>query len=203
MLQPGNIKKYFLDHRLLYLSVIFILFAGFFTGGIWIRNITEAEFLESITASEDFIQSAKQQETNYLLMLSEGVRPYWLLLAASLFLAGLPFVVFFLFQAGFSSGFFLTFLVKAFGMKGLLLSCIFLFLEIVFFLPALALLGGQCLLMSRYIAASATHHATGTKSFKSVAAALVCTFGLCILWAAAGISIKYCLLPPVCRYLFV
>lgn len=153
--------------------------------------------------AEEFIKIAKENELDFRLMLCEELSSYLLIALFSLFLPGFLFTIFLVFKWGFSTGFFLTFLVKYFAVKGFFLSGLFLFLQLVFLLPALLATANQSLSVNRFLIASSLRGAPAKNSLISELLVMAIITLAVILFVMLAVGLKLTILPPFCNYLFL
>ena len=203
MFQFGKLKNHLIQQRFCYLIMIALFIGGFFIGCFYANLSGEEGFKTALSSAEQFIHTAKKSELDYGLLFSEEISPYALILLSSLCLFGLPVMVFFVFKVGFSSGFFLTFLVKGFSLKGFFLGGIFLGVQLLFLLPALLVIGCGGYRMNLFLLSSVTHRLSPKRSLRNELLLLTVTFLFGAFWVLLGVSVKYLLLPPLCNYLFL
>ena len=154
LLQFSKITKHIIRHRLEYLLILLLFLAGFLVGCANSNLISQTEFSDSRETAEEFIRLAKEKTLDWRLLFSEEIRHFFSVLILSFFLFGLPVIWFLIFKAGFSLGFFLAFLVKAFSLKGFFLGSFFLFCYLVFVLPPFLVVSRRALSLNRFLIAS-------------------------------------------------
>lgn len=203
MLQLGTLKQHFMQYKFLYLFIFILFFIGFLIGGFYANTVSYADFEVAKSNADLFISSAKRSSLDYRLILWEDLTPYLWLFLCGLVLLGFPGILYFLFQRGFSTGFFLSFLIKAFSMKGLFLACFFLVCEVLFFLPALILLTAGATRINLFSLRSTLHTYRMKQSLKSELLYYLFAFLFSVSLVALGGITKYFFLPPLCSYLFV
>ncbi len=203
MLQLGTLKQHFIQYKFLYLGIFVLFFIGFFIGGFYANTVSYTDFETAKSSAELFISSAKSHSLDYRLILWEDLTPYLWMFLFGIVLLGFPGILYFLFQRGFSTGFFLSFLIKAFSMKGLFLAGFFLICELLFFLPALLLLTAGATRINLFLLRSTMHTYRLKQNLKSELFYYLFTFLLSISLVAIGGITKHFFLPPFCRYLFV
>ena len=191
------------ERKMIYLFLITFVFIGFLCGCFYTNLVSEAEFSDAGVQAEEFIKGAKENELSFRLMLSEELSSYLLIALFSLFLPGFLPTIFLVFKRGFSTGFFLTFLVKYFSAKGFLLSGMFLLCNLLFFLPALLMLTNQSLSVNRFLITSALHKFAAKQTLFSELLGMTITTVGSILSVTVGVSLKFLLLSPLCHYLFL
>ncbi len=198
-----RISSHIQKHKFSYLLLLILVSLGFLAGCFYANLISETEFSQAEIQAEQFIKEAKSKELSFRLMLSEEMSPFLFIAVFSLFLPGIFPIVFLLFKWGFSSGFFLTFLVKCFVMKGFFLGGVFLFFNLMFFLPVLLFLSKQSLKTNRFILTAvfkrASYHQSITQELLGLAAAAL----ISLIFVTLGVSLKFLVLPPLCNYLFL
>ena len=198
-----KIYCHFKEQRFLYLLLSAIVFVGFLAGCFYANLISSADFLQAEEQAEQFIKNAKAGELSFQLMLLEELSPYLCIVLCSLFLFGFLPMGFLVFKWGFSSGFFLTFLVKCFFVKGFFLGGFFLFPTLLLFLPSLAVLSAKSLEVNRFLLGCALHRTPSGQNLWEhlIGIALVSLGTLFIVFA--GVLVKFLLLPPLTNYLFL
>lgn len=111
----SNGKKFYL-----FLGIIFII--GLIVGVIFLLYLNEASKDIIFLNINEWIQSLENAHINniisHLILLSS-------LFIMSLFIVGLPLILFFIFYNGFSVGFIITSLINIFGIKGFLYGIIY------------------------------------------------------------------------------
>lgn len=203
MLQFVKLKHHIFQYKFYYLTVFLLFLAGFLIGGFYSNMVSATDFNTAKETADVFIASAKNHDLDYRLILWEDFAPYLWIFFCGIFLFGFSGTFFFSFKNGFSTGFFLSFLIKAFSMKGFFLSGFFLFCELLFFLPALLLVSVRSLRMSFLITGSTLHTYPTKHNIKAeLFLYLVCFFTGTLL-SATGSMVKFFLLSPFCNYLFV
>lgn len=202
MLQPGTIHKHLLQYRFYYLGIFVLYVSGFLIGSFYSNMVSQTDFALSVQTAEDFIRSAKENTLNYRLMLREDISPCLAIFGSGLVLFGFFGSLFFLFKAGFSAGFFLAFLVKSFSLKGFFLGSLFLSCQLLFSLPALAIITIRALRINLFLLEASLHRASVKQSLKSELFLHVTAILVSGMIVMLGVLMKYWLLPPLCRYLF-
>lgn len=108
----------------LFLGIIFIV--GIIAGIFFLFYLDEASKEIIFLNINDWIQGLEKNHinniVNHLIILSS-------LFITSLFLIGLPFVLFFIFYNGFSMGFIISSLINILGVKGLLYGIIYILIS--------------------------------------------------------------------------
>lgn len=198
-----KLSCHFRKHKLSYLILLILVLLGFLAGCFYANLISESEFTQAGKAAEQFISEAKANELSFRLMLSEELSPFLFIAFFSLFLAGILPSVFLLFKWGFSSGFFLTFLVKCFFLKGFFLGGFFLFLNLLFFLPSLLFLTNQSIRLNRFIMACVSHQVSTKRTITEELIGMSAVTLIAILGVSTGVFLKFLLLSPLCNYLFL
>ncbi|MBR5240169.1 MAG: hypothetical protein IKW04_06315 [Clostridia bacterium] len=191
------------EHKFSYLLLLCIIFVGFLSGCFYCNLISDTELRDAGMQAEEFIKIAKENELDFRLMLCEELSSYLLIALFSLFLPGFLFTIFLVFKWGFSTGFFLTFLVKYFAVKGFFLSGLFLFLQLVFLLPALLATANQSLSVNRFLIASSLRGAPAKNSLISELLVMAIITLAVILFVMLAVGLKLTILPPFCNYLFL
>ena len=203
MLQCGTLKQHLTQYKFLYLGIFCLFFLGFLIGGFYANTVSYADFETAKSSADLFISSAKTHHLDYRLILWEDLTPYLWMFLSGMVLLGFPGILYFLFQRGFSTGFFLSFLVKAFSMKGLFLASFFLICELFFFLPALLLLTAGATRMNVFLIRSTLSSCRSKQTLKSELFYYLVIFLTGLTLVATGGVTKYFLLPSLCSYLFV
>ena len=203
MFQFGKLRNHLIQQKFVYLIILSLFILGFFIGGFYANLPETGDFKDALTQAEQFILASKSSNLDFKLLFSEDITPYLFIFASSLFLFGLPVMVFFVFKTGFSSGFFLTFLIKAFGLKGFFLGGVFLLIQIVCSLPALLIVTCRSYYTNRFLLCAVTHQLSLKQSLKTELLLLTTSFLLGCLLMLLGVTAKTFLLPPICNYLFL
>ncbi len=198
-----KISCHFKTQQFTYLILLAVVFTGFLAGCFYAGLISADELLQAGEQAEQFIKEAKANELSFQLMLSEELSPYLFIALFSLFLFGLLPSGFLVFKWGFSLGFFLTFLVKCFSLKGFFLGGLFLFLNLLFFLPSLLVLTAKSLSVSRFLLTCALHRASPKKTLWEELIGMTFVILGTVLTVSAGVCVKFFLLPPISNYLFL
>lgn len=191
------------EQKLFYIFLLILLLIGFLSGCFYTNLISDADFYEAGVQAEEFIKQAKENELSFHLMLTEELSSYLLIALFSLFLFGGFPIVFLVFKHGFSTGFFLTFLVKCFSMKGFFLGGTFLFFEFLCFLPPLLWLTHQSLSVNRFLISSVLHKSSSHSTLPSELIAIAIALLVTVITVALGVSFKVFILPPLTNYLFL
>lgn len=191
------------EHKFSYLLLLSVTFVGFLSGCFYCNLISDSELQDAGMQAEEFIKIAKENELDFRLMLSEELSSYLLIALFSLFLPGFLFTIFLVFKWGFSTGFFLTFLVKYFAVKGFFLSGVFLLLHLVFFLPTLLATANQSLSVNRFLIAASLRGAPAKKSLLSELLVMAIFTLVALLTVMLGVALKVTVLTPLCNYLFL
>lgn len=199
MLQFSRIKRHLLQNKFGYIIVFILFFLGFLIGCIYSNAVTGEEWEASVKIAENFIQTAKNTALDWKLLFSETIRPLLFIFILSFFLFGLPLMLFLIFKCGFSLGFFLAFLCKAFSVKGFFLGSFFLMNYLLFVLPFFLILSYRALRMNWFFLGTFS----GRKHWKSEIFSLVTVFVVGSVLLAVGVLVKFWLLPFICGYLFV
>ncbi|MBO5408640.1 MAG: stage II sporulation protein M [Clostridia bacterium] len=203
MFQFGKLRNHFTRQKFCYLLILILFIFGFFIGGFYANLSQPQDFSEALSTAEQFISSSKNANLNFKLLFSEEITPYLLILLSSLCIFGLPIMVFFIFKTGFSSGFFLAFLIKGFGLKGFFLGGLFLFVQVLFLLPALLIISARCWYTHQFLLCAITHRLSPKQSLKNELLLLSASFLLGCILVLLGVTIKAFLLPHICNYLFL
>ncbi len=203
MFQSGKLRNHLTNQKICYLIILALFILGFFIGGFYANLAEQDAFSEALNLANRFIESSKQSTPDIRLLFSEEITPYLFIFLSSLWLAGLPVMIFFVFKSGFSFGFFLTFLIKAFGLKGFFLGGLFLLIQIVCLLPALLVVSCRCYYTNRFLLCAITHRLSPKQSVKTELLLLISAFMLGSLMVLLAVTLKAFLLPILCRYLFL
>lgn len=203
MLLHQKLTHHFKEKKATYLLLAFLVFLGFFAGCFYANLISDTEFSGGYQQAELFIEGAKNNSLSFHLMLTQELSPYLLILFFSLGLLGCPAIIFLVFKWGFSLGFFLTFLVKCFSLKGFFLGGVFLLVSLIFLLIPLLVLTRKSLSVSLFLLSSALHKASLKKSLSEELIGLGILALTAILFVTLGVFVKYLLLPPFVEYLFL
>ncbi len=191
------------EQRFLYLLLLAVIFAGFLTGCFYANLISSADFSIAEEQAEQFIKEAKASELSFQLMLFEELFPYLCIALCSLFLFGFLPTGFLVFKWGFTSGFFLTFLVKCFSVKGFFLGGFFLLPTLLLFLPTLVVLSTKSLAVNRFLWGCALHRPPARQNlWEELTGIVLVTLGT-LLSVSVGVFVKFILLPPLANYLFL
>ena len=203
MLLSGKISAHFKSQKRVYILLLATCLLGFLIGCFYSNLISNADFTDAGSRAEEFIKQAKEHELNFQLMLSEELSVYLFIALFSLFLFGVIPTVFLVFKWGFSAGFFMTFLVRYFSMKGFFLGGLFLIMNLIFFLPALLLLSAKSVKTNGFLLTSVfNRNSHGSTLAEELLGLAVVTFGA-VLLVSLGVFFKILLLPPLCGYLFL
>lgn len=203
MHQFGNLKHHFFQYKFYYLIIFVLFLAGFLVGGFYSNLVSSSDFNTAKETADAFILSAKNRELNYQLILWEDFPPYLWIFFCGFFLFGFSGTLFFSFKNGFSTGFFLSFLIKAFSLKGFFLSGFFLFCELLFFLPALLFVSVRSLRISSLITSSTLRPCSLKHNIKAELFWYLVCFAASALLSVTGSMVKFFLVSPLCNYLFV
>lgn len=203
MLWFRKLTCHFKEKKLSYLILALLVFLGFFAGCFYANLVSEAEFSKGYQQANLFIEEAKNNSLSFYLMLTEELSSLLLIAFFSLVLFGFLPVVFLIFKWGFSLGFFLTFLVKCFALKGFLMGGMFLLVSLIFFLPPLLVLAGKSLSFSLFLFSSAMQKAPFGKSLSRELLGMGIMTLATGTAVALGVFVKFLLLPPLLGYLFL
>ena len=192
------------SNKLMYIGVFLLYLLGFIVGSLYSNVINQTDFSNSLVSVGDFIKniSASPDALNFNNLIIPNISPTATIFLSGLFLLGLPLVLFFVFKAGFSDGFFIAFLIKAFALKGFFLGMFFIALNLFFMLPALEIMSVSSIDLNRYIWTSIDRRA-GTQ--RNIKAALI---GYALVFIAAGFlivlstNLEIILLPKMVGYFF-
>ena len=198
-----KLKHHLFQYKFHYLTIFALFLVGFFIGGFYSNALSASDFSSAKETAEAFISSAKAHTLDYRLMLWEDVSCFLWIFLSGIVLFGFPGTLFFNFKCGFSAGFFLCFLIKAYALKGFILSIFFLFCQLLFVLPALLLITAKALHISLFITSCTLRTHISKTSIKSELFLYVCHFLISVIIAGTGTMIKFFLLPALCNYLFV
>ncbi len=202
MLQLGTLKRHLLQQKLYYLGIFLLFIIGFLIGSFYSNTVSQTDFELSTQAAENFIASAKNNALEYRLIFWEDLSPCLTVFFSGLVLFGFVGTLFFLFKAGFSAGFFLSFLMKAFSIKGFFLGSLFLCCQLLFCLPALIAISFRSFHINLFFLNCTLHRAPAKQSLKSELFLQITALLVCSVLVACSALIKCWLLPPLCRYLF-
>lgn len=202
LLQSTNPKHHLIQYKFYYLGITILFFLGFFIGSFYSNTLSAEEFSVAKENAQAFLSSAKQNTLDYRLILWEDFAPCLKIFFASLALLGGLGTLYFLFQAGFSAGFFLAFLTKAFLLKGFFLGSIYLLCLLLFTFPALLFLSFRSLRCSLFFLRCTLQFSPGKQTLKSELFLLVTALLVSGILLVSGAFFKFRLLPPLCRYLF-
>lgn len=199
----GKISGHIRSRKGAYLLLLILISLGFLAGCFYANLITATEFGEAQAQAEQFIKEAKLNELSFRLILSEELSSFLFICFFALFLPGFIPIIFLLFKWGFSSGFFLTFLVKSFFLKGFFLGGFFLFVTLIFFLPALLFLALQCLRVNRLILHCVFQRTSPRQTVSDELLGLAVATLLALILVTLGATLKCFVLPSLCNYLFL
>lgn len=202
LLQLGTFKRHLLQQKFYYLGIFLLFFTGFLIGSFYSNTVSQTDFELSKQTAENFISSAKTNALDYRLIFWEDFSPCLIISLSGLILFGFAGTVFFLFKAGFSAGFFLSFLMKAFSMKGFFLGSLFLWCQLLFLLPAITAISLCSFRINLFFLHCTLHRAPAKQSLKSELFLHITALLICGILVACSALIKCWLLPPLCRYLF-
>ncbi len=203
MLLWSKLSDYLKPQKHFFTVLLAICFLGFLAGCFYSNLISDTDFSNAGIQAEEFIKQAKENGLSFQLMLSEELSPALFIAAFSLFLPGLIPIVFLIFKWGFSTGFFMTFLVRYFSMKGFFLSGFFLITNLCIFLPALLILSIKSIKTNVFLLTAVLSRITHkTTIWEEILGLTVATL-VAILLIAFGTAIKTLLLPSLCSYLFL
>ena len=191
------------EQKLSCFLLLILIFIGFLSGCFCIHLISDTEFFNAGVQAEEFIRAAKNKELNFYLIFQEEFSPYLLIGLCSLFLPGFIFVCFLVFKWGFSLGFFLTFLVKYFFLKGFFLGGVFLLLNLIFFFAPLIFLANQSLSLNHYLIRCALRKTPSKQTLVSEFFYTAIATLLAALAVMLGVASEVWLLTPLCNYLFL
>lgn len=142
-----NISRYILENFKQYILVILIFSIGIFTGVMIVNNCSQEVVLQISTYITDFIEKFKSVEKiNTPDLIISSIKNN-ILLAVLLWFAGttvigLPVVFLIVFFRGLALGYTISAFTCALGTgKGILFSIIALFLQNIFFIPAILTIG--------------------------------------------------------------
>ena len=186
-----------------YLILLILVCLGFIAGCFYANLISATEFTDAQSQAEQFIKEAKSHELSFRLILSEEASSFLFICFFALFLPGFIPIVFLVFKWGFSSGFFLTFLVKCFFLKGFFLGGFFLLVTLLFLLPALLFLATQCLRVNRLFLSCVFSRSSLRQTMLDELLGLAILAMLALSFVTLGATVKYFILPPLCNYLFL
>ena len=203
MFQFRKISCHLIKHKLSYILLLILIIIGFISGCFYTNFLSDGEFLDAGIQAEEFIKRAKEHELNLNLMLSEELSTYLLIALCSLFLPGFIPTVFLVFKWGFSSGFFLTFLIKYFAMKGFFLGGLFLLTNLLFFLFSLLLIANKSLSLNRYLLCAALHRAPSKQNLSEELITMTIITLIAVGMVTLGVFLKFLLLSPLSNYLFL
>jgi hypothetical protein len=178
--------------------------AGFAVGAMYSNFINDASFSETSESLRVFIENlaAGGNSLRFQDLFAADFTPSAEAFFMGFFLIGIPATLFFVFKAGFSLGFFVTFLIKAFSMKGFFMGMYFLFYNLILFLPILSVIAVNSININRYIIGCVSKKYTMQRNFGPTAAAYIIVFAVCALIAVLSVNLKIVLLPRIARYLF-
>lgn len=198
-----TIKSFFQKNKFRYLALFILLMAGFIVGSVYSNAIGAEEFSDSVASAQAFIKASKERSLSFDALIAEEANPVLLILVSGLFLFGFVPALFFVFKSGFSTGFFLSFLVKAFSLKGFFLGCFFLLSDFIFLFPAIMISAYRALRINCFVLGALKSRHPSRTGFKGELVALVGTACAAILLTLAEATVKFFLLPALTGYLFV
>lgn len=123
-------KNYLKVNRQVFLFAVFIILAGFVAGAVYSNLVTYDSFKSYSGMLDSYIKNAgsavefndsSSDITNLILIF------FW-----SFFLFGKPLSAFFAFKSGFSLGFYISFLVKVYSVRGFVIGLYVLFMYVIF-----------------------------------------------------------------------
>ena len=124
-------KNYLKENRQVYLLVSLIIFAGFVAGAFYSNSISSASYASYSEVLRTYVSGA-ESDANLFPDTSSDIKNLIQIFFWSFFLFGKPFSGFFAFKSGFSLGFFISFFVKVYSIKGFLTGMAILFDYVVF-----------------------------------------------------------------------
>lgn len=202
LLQPETIKHHLLQYKFYYLGIFVLFLSGFLVGAFYSNGVSQEEFAIARETAEAFIESSKKSTPEFGLIFGEDFAPCLTLSFTGLILFGGIGTVYFLFRTGFSAGFFLSFLIKAFQMKGFFLSSLYLCCQLLFLLPAITVISFRALHLNLFFLSCTLRRASPRQSLKSELFLLFAALLAGSVAVALSTLTKCWLLPPLCRYLF-
>ena len=204
LFQITNIKGYIKNNKFIYIGVLLLYFLGFAIGGLYSNFINDAVFFQSLDATKELFKSlliSKDAIDIKNLMITD-LTPVIIIALCGITLIGLPFILFFIFKSGFSLGFYISFLIKAFSIKGFYLGMFYLFLNLLLILPAITAISVNSLELNIYILTNANKKYAAQRSFSSLIAICVFILVLSILLTVFSTNLKAMLLPDIVKFLF-
>ena len=204
MFRISIIKNYIKDNRALFFGIIILYFIGFIVGGIYSNFIDEAVFLSSLDNTGEFFKSlmVSGDAVNLRELIIADAAPILIIAACGIFLAGFPLILFLIFRSGFSLGFYICFLIKAFSLKGFYLGMFYLFLNLLLVLPALTVISANATDINLYMLAVINKKYAAQRNFSVSAASCVFVLILCLLLIVFSANLKALLLPLIVKFLF-
>ena len=204
MLQITNIKNYIKNNKFIFFGVITLYFLGFLIGSVYSNFIDDTAFLSSYDTTKDFLKSLmiSEQALNLKELIVSEITPACMIAICGIMLLGLPVVLYLIFKSGFSLGFYITFLIKAFSLKGLYLGMFYLFLNLIVVLPAITLISANSIEFNLYILACVNKKYAVQRNFAVSVVIYVFILILCLLLLALSANLKFGLLPAVVKFLF-
>lgn len=148
-----SIKSHFDKTKQAWLTAILIIFIGFVFGAFYSNAVTEKNFADYKTFLDEWTKNAPLSFDSPMTSVFSvsDITTLLLVFLWSFFLFGKPASGFFSFKSGFSLGFFVSFLIKVFGMKGFAAGMYILFNYLVFTVPCLAAVTAQSFVLNSCI----------------------------------------------------
>ena len=204
MFQITNIKDYIKNNRFIYFGVLILYTLGFIIGGVYSNFISDSTFIQSLESTKEFFKGVmiSQDAINLRELIIGDITPFVVVSLCGILLAGLPFTLYFVFKSGFSLGFYISFLINAFSLKGFYLGMFYLVMNLAIVLPALTTIAVSSLDLNLYILASVNKNRPAQRSFAGliVAYAFMVIAGLVL--TVLSTNLKALLLPDIIKFLF-
>ena len=125
-----NLKRNFYADKRSYFIVIAIFFAGFIFGSCYSNFTNDDTFLKSMRSMDGYLQG--KNSFNYSFNDEFSLMGIFF---GGFFILGKAIVSFFIFKSGFMLGYFVSFLIKGYELKGMLAGLSYLLLSLVLCFP--------------------------------------------------------------------
>lgn len=195
----SNAKNYIREKRQVYFLSAVIIFIGFLSGAFYSNALSQETFGKYAEILSGYVKNG-QTELFGGFNLSSDVKNLLLIFFWSFFLFGKPFSGFFAFKSGFSVGFYISFFVKVYSLKGFFTGMCVLFLYVIFALLPLAALTALSFEINSEITASTFGHSKS--KIKETLPRYLLVFLLALLSVLLGNHIASLILPKIIAALF-
>lgn len=193
-----NLKRKLYTEKRSFLISLISFFIGFVFGALYCDFSKDSTFLKSMRATESYLK----KESAYSYGFNEEISLLGIFFGG-FFIFGKSIVLFFMFRSGFMLGYFVSFFIKAYSVKGMLVGLFYLFLSLLFCMPWQFFLSSYALDCCRYTNNILFRKKNCVVNLKSFFSFFVLLFLVCLIFAFFGNFLRTKLFSDFIEKIFV